>query len=107
MVQSKCAHCGNRFHWCEAFARFGYDDGDGQVQTQAVAEILEDAGYEVKYCRWGPHNTIIFSIMRDGVECMPVSNAQFVIGYDDPRSYLPESVQDILNSEFPPVVLFY
>ena len=40
MVQSKCAHCGNRFHWCEAFAKFGYDDGDGQVQTQAVAEIL-------------------------------------------------------------------
>ena len=53
MVQGKCAYCGNCFHWCEAFAKFGYDDGDGQVHTQAVAEILEGFGYKVKYSRWG------------------------------------------------------
>ncbi len=55
----------------------------------------------------GPHNTIIFSIVKDGVEYMPLNNTQFVIGYDDPQIYLPESVQDILNSEFPPVVFFH
>ena len=79
------------------FAKFGYDDGDGQVQTRAVAKILEDFGYKVKYSRWGPHNTIIFSIVKDGVEYMPLKNPQFVIGYDDPKIYLPDSIRDILN----------
>ena len=51
MVQNKCAHCGNCFHWREAFAKFGYDDGDGNVQIKAVANILEDSGYAVKYSR--------------------------------------------------------
>lgn len=107
MVHNKCTHCGNCFHWREAFAKFGYDDGDGQAQTQAIAKILEDFGYKVKYSRWGPHNTIIFSIMKDGVEYMPLSNTQFVIGYDDLESYLPKSIQNILNRELPPAMLFH
>ncbi len=107
MVQNKCAHCGNCFHWREAFAKFGYDDGDGQVQTQVVATILENSGYEVKYSRWGPHNTIIFSIVKEGVEYMLRNNLEFVIGYDDPQIYLPASIQEILNREHPPVMLFH
>ena len=33
-------------------------------------------------------------------------NVQFVVGFDDPRSYLPKSVQDILISNVLPVVFF-
>ena len=107
MVQNKCAYCGNCFHWLEAFAKFGYDDGDGQVQTQVIAKILEDFGYKVKYSRWRPHNTIIFLIVKDGIEDMPLRNTQFLIGYDDPESCLPKSIQEILNRELPSAILFH
>ena len=39
----------NQYHWSEAFNKFGYDDGDGDVQSPLVAKVLEDAGYSVKY----------------------------------------------------------
>lgn len=106
MAKHKCTHCGNCYHWHEAFAKFGYDDGDGKVETLLVAKILRNAGYTVKYSRWGPHNTIIYSIQKDGVEYMPLHDTRFIIGYDDPQIYLPDSIQDVLNLKLPPVMLF-
>jgi len=90
MKHLKCEHCGNSYHWSEAFAKFGYDgDGDGKVKTPLIAHALEDAGYRVKYSRWSPHNTIIYSIKKGGVEFTPCDNPNYRIGYDDPSSYLP------------------
>ena len=106
MADHRCIHCGNRYHWREAFSKFGYDDGDGKVETPSIARLLQDCGYTVKYSRWGPHNTIIFSIQKDGIEHMPLHDTRFVIGYDDPQIYLPECIQDILNQKVPPVMLF-
>ena len=84
-------------HWSEAFNKFGYDDGDGVVETPLVAEILENAGYRVKYSRWSPHNTIIYSIKKDGTELMPLDHHFWRIGYDDPRAYLGKNIIRILD----------
>ena len=86
-----------KYHWREAFNKFGYDDGDGDIETPLVARILEDAGYAVKYSRWSPHNTIIYSIQKDGMEFMPVNDLKYRIGYDDPRDYLPCNILFIMN----------
>ena len=83
--------------WSNAFYKFGYDDGDGVVETPIIAAILESEGYQVKYRRWSPHNTIIYSITYDGQELMPLHSSQCRIGYDDPRDYLPVSVLHILH----------
>ena len=99
MDDIKCKYCGNSYHWHHAFSKFGYDDGDGDVQTPHVAKVLEDAGYSVKYSRWSPHNTIIYSIQKGGMELMPINNHKHRIGYDDPGSYLPEEILDLLNTE--------
>lgn len=89
--------------WPDAFCKFGYDDGDGVVQTKRIARILEDAGYAVKYARWSPHNTMIYSIKKSGIEFMPLLSKDFRIGYDDPRDYLDPEIQDILDRHFPSV----
>ena len=89
----------NQYHWSEAFNKFGYDDGDGDVQTPLVAKALEDAGYRVKYSRWSPHNTIIYSIKKDGIESMPINNLKYRIGYDDPTLYLPEEIIRLFNGK--------
>ena len=101
MACDKCEHCGNRYHWSHAFSKFGYDDGDGKIGTSEVAELLESEGYEVCYGRWLAHNTLIFSIKKDGMEFMPRNNSAIRIGYDDPTIYLPEDIQVILNSKMP------
>ncbi len=101
MNDLKCKSCGNSYHWSEAFSKFGFDDGDGDVKTPIIAQVLEDAGYAVKYSRWSPHNTIIYSVCKDGIEYMPVDNPQYRIGYDDPMEYLPQDILNLLDSEFP------
>lgn len=107
MIQHKCEHCGNSFHWNNAFAKFGYDDGDGKVETPYIAQILEDAGYSVKYSRWSPHNILIYSIQKNGIEYMPLDNPNFRIGYDDPRNYLPDDIQAILDEKIPSVEIYH
>lgn len=84
-------------HWTHAFDKFGYDDGDGNVETPLIAKALGQHGYLVKYSRWSPHNTIIYSIVKDDVEFMPQENSEFVIGYDDPRNYLSSKILKILS----------
>lgn len=110
MTHHKCKHCGNTYHWSHAFAKFGYDDGDGDgdgnIQTTSVAQILENAGYTVHFSRWSPHNTLIYSIKKNGIEFMPLNSLQYCIGYDDPKNYLPEKIQEILDRKIPPSIIF-
>ena len=75
----KCEACGNSYNWNEAFSKFGFDDGDGDIKTPLIAQALEDAGYHVKYSRWSPHNTLIHSIIRDEIEFMPLNNPLYRI----------------------------
>lgn len=106
MEYMKCKHCGNCSRWKDAFSKFGFNDGDGLIKTPVIAQALENAGYAVKFSRWSPHNTIIYSIKRDGIQYMPNKNSNYLIGYDDPQEYLPVDILALLNTEFPPVSLF-
>lgn len=106
MTDMKCKHCGNSYHWHHAFAKFGYDDGDGKIQTPYIASILEEAGYTVQYSHWSLHNTIISSIAKDGIEYMPLGNPRIFIGYDDPATYLPLDIQILLDDRIPPTRIF-
>jgi len=102
----KCISCGNSYHWSEAFSKFGFNDGDGDVKTPLIALVLENAGYHVKYSRWSPHNTLIYSIKKDGIELMPINDSQFRIGYDDPSEYLPVEILNLLDEDFPSSKIF-
>lgn len=83
--------------WSNAFYKFGYDDGDGVVETPCIAAQLENGGYQVQYSRWSPHNTIIYSIIKGEKELMPVPGMGYRIGYDDPRLYLPTAICRVLD----------
>lgn len=86
--------------WDEAFDKFGFADGDGPVYTHEVAAFIESLGYEVESDSWGMHNTVIFSIKRDGVEVIPADAEH---GYDCPSTYLPADLVAALTEEFGPV----
>ncbi|MCG7861107.1 MAG: hypothetical protein JAZ18_01805 [Candidatus Thiodiazotropha endolucinida] len=106
MCKRKCPHCGNRYHWHHAFSKFGYDDGEGKVETPDIARVLQRAGFTVEYASWPAHNTIISSIRKNGTEYMPLSDPQILIGYDDPANYLPQHIQNLLNTKIPPEDIF-
>lgn len=93
-----CHTCGHAYHWHweDAFDKFGFDDGDGQVMTDAVANVLRTADYEVDAQPWGLHNIVITSICRSGVEQIPASAE---VGYDDPRTYLPAEIVALLDTK--------
>ncbi len=103
MVMTTCDNCGGTFHWSweEAFDKFGFNDGDGQVETWQVESVLVEAGYDVIVTGWGLHNTVIRSIERDGQELMPQDDGEFCVGYDCPRDYLPTAIIDLLDRELP------
>ena len=94
-----CPDCKCRRDWCweEAFDKFGFDDGDGVVMTDTVANALRSAGYFVRVEPWGFHNDVITSIRRDGTDQIPDCTT---IGYDNPRDYLPEEIVDLLDQPF-------
>lgn len=100
MPISECDHCKGEFQWKweDAFDKFGFMDGDGQVMTYIVRDCLEDHGYTVETTEWGLHNTVITSIQRDGIDQIYDS---VTIGYDEPRDYLPEEIIKILDEELP------
>ena len=84
------------WEWEEAFDKFGFDDGDGDVFTGLVAEFIDSLGYESEFSG-GLHNTYFDSIkdksgkdFLDGIE----------IGYSNPREYLPESLVQKLDEHF-------
>ncbi len=58
MPVSECDYYGGTLHWdwIEAFEKFGFGDGDGQVETWQVETALVEAGYEVRVEQWGWHN---------------------------------------------------
>ncbi len=99
MVKTECDNCGATYHWdwTEAFSKFGFNDGDGQVETWSVEAVLSNAGYIVKVEGWGLHNTVITSIKKDGVELIPYDNDEYTFGYDDPRVYFPAEIVDLLE----------
>lgn len=100
MPSCTCDTCGSLYHWIweDAFDKFGFGDGDGQVETEMVVGVLEDAGYVIEHDVWGLHNDVISSIKKDGVEQIPESAD---IGYDDPRTYLPAAIVTLLDEKLP------
>lgn len=102
MPISICDNCGSSYlwHWEEAFYKFGFNDGDGQVETWQVESVLSKAGYLVQSHKWGLHNTVITSIQKDGVEYIPSNTSKHNHGYDAPRQYLPEVIIQLLDDAF-------
>jgi len=103
MVQTTCDTSGGTLHWdwTEAFAKFGFGDGDGQVETWQVEAVLAEVGYEVTVEEWGAHNTVITSISKDGVELIPYANPSYRFGYDNPRAYFPAELVTLLDEKLP------
>lgn len=97
MPISTCHTCGGHYQWNweEAFDKFGFGDGDGQVETDTVVAVLENAGFSVEAMPWGLHNVVIVSIKdRSGTELIP---ATVSAGYDAPRTYLPKAIIRLLD----------
>ena len=96
-----CPTCHHEHSWCweDAFYKFGFEDGDGFILTEHVAEALRVHGYAVKVEPWGCHNITIASIKRGQMDLIPVTAS---LGYDDPRSYLPKTIVGLLDAAFPP-----
>ncbi|TXG87732.1 MAG: hypothetical protein E6R14_00770 [Thermomicrobiales bacterium] len=94
-----CPTCGTRlWSWEEAFDKYGFDDGDGLVMTETVADALRSRGYVVVTASWGLHNVIITEITKKGRSLIPQGA---IVGFDDPRKYLPTGVIALLDREFP------
>lgn len=100
MSYSVCKTCCARheWHWTEAFDKFGFNDGDGLVMTEAVADVLRDAGLTVNVTLWGMHNVIINSVSDNDTNLIP---RHVLIGHDDPRDYLPPHIITLLDEAFP------
>ncbi len=100
MSFTTCTTCGNRYEWSweEAFDKFGFEDGDGLVMTDHVADFLRSTGLSVTVQQYGFHNLVITNIERDGQSLIPEPTQ---LGYDDPRDYLPEDIVDDLDRHFP------
>lgn len=98
-----CPRCQCRCLWAweEAFDKFGFNDGDGVIMTEAVAEALRLHGYTVTVRTWGLHNEVITAIELAGTHVIPRGAR---IGYDDPREYLPGKVIALLDQAFPDYV---
>lgn len=99
MPYTTCRLCNTDvlWSWEEAFDKFGFSDGEGEVMTCEVADALEQAGYEVTSEQWGLHNEVILSIRKDGVEQIPIGTN---VGYDEPRRYLPLDIVQLLDEQF-------
>ncbi len=103
MAKSTCDTCGGSlaWSWTEAFDEFGFNDGDGSVETWQVEDVLIQAEYAVTVNGWGLHNTVIASIKSDGVEQIPYGDPTIRFGYDDPRAYLPAKIVNLLDNALP------
>lgn len=103
MVYAKCINCGHKYHWewIEAFSKFGFKDGDGQVETRTVAFVLEEAGYEVETWKWFVHNELIIYLSKGGVEFLPTLGSRYLLGYDHPRKFLSTEIIELLDEAFP------
>jgi len=104
MACTACNNCGGEYewNWIDAFDKFGFNDGDGQVETPLVASALMEAGFEVELDGWGMHNDVITSIKGNGVEMIPYNDPEYTFGYSDPSLYFPEEIVVLLDELFPP-----
>lgn len=95
-----CRVCGAYVEWSweEAFQKFGFGDGDGNVFTADVAAVLRAAGYGVEHHVWGCHNDVILAITQGGTNLIPPDAK---VGYDSPRRYLPAAIVTLLDSKLP------
>tara|TARA_Y100000588_G_scaffold9751_1_gene10874 strand:- start:22103 stop:22606 length:504 start_codon:yes stop_codon:yes gene_type:complete len=98
-----CRTCGQtidsrkHINWTEAFCKFGYGDGDGEVFTPEIVEHIEKLGL-ICECSGSMHNTIIDSIKdKDGKELIGES---VETGYDCPRVYLPSFLIKHLDAKY-------
>jgi hypothetical protein len=99
-----CECCGGQiaWSWTEAFEKFGFNDGDGQIMTYVVRDVLTEAGFEVTDHHWGLHNVVIVSIVcPTRGELMPGDASGVQVGYDDPRDYLPADIIALLDRALP------
>ncbi|MGH1378973.1 MAG: hypothetical protein ACRBB3_09155 [Alphaproteobacteria bacterium] len=103
MVCDECINCRQDIHWewVEAFSKFGFNDGDGMIGTWLVADILARKGYALNIGKWGVHNIMISSLRKNGTEFMPDALTDYRIGYDNPRTYLPSHIIELLDKSFP------
>lgn len=103
MPVSECECCGGdyRWSWTEAFDKFGFMDGHGQVETWRVKRVLAEAGYDDVIQIWGAHNVVISSIRKEGQEMVPYDNLYYEFVYDDPRTYFPAEIVELLDEKLP------
>jgi len=96
MPTANCPHCAADHYWSwqEAFNKFGFNDGDGLVMTDQIADVLRAAGYTVTVKMWGMHNTVITSIAMNGVELIP-TDLDYRNG--DPSGCLPAAIVTLLD----------
>lgn len=90
----ECHHCRTLhfWHWKTAFK---YCESQILAQTETVAEVLQAAGYELKFDdSYEP--AVIDSMMLDGNELLPEQGLRG----DDPRAYLPAEVVSLLDAKF-------
>lgn len=99
MTVTTCNNCGGSYewHWEDAFDKFGFNDGEGQIETWTVGHILELAGYTVEIVGWGLHNSVIHSLKLADEEFIPEEDSEHVFGYDNPRNYLPKEIIKLLD----------
>ena len=86
-------------HWeiTDAFAKFGFEDGDGHNFTDDVAAAIEAAGpYRCPRQIWGLHNYVIEAIQEERAPDEWVRIAEFD-GYTlPPWQSLPTAIRDAL-----------
>ncbi len=101
MSTTTCPTCCHEttWSWTEAFEKFGFEDEDGLVMTEHVAEVLRQHGYKVTTECWGCHNIVITSIRTPKRKELIPETAN--LGYDDPRRFLPKQIVELLDKAFP------
>lgn len=84
--------------WEDAFSHSGFDGGSNPLMLAMTAEALSAKGYAVAVDSCSFDNVVITSIERDDAEQISDS---VKLGYDDPRSYLPAPIIELLDAAFP------
>ena len=85
------------WQWEDAFDKFGFGDGDGANFTHEVEDFLLKHGWTAVADWWGIHNYMIIELTGPNGE-KPMADA--VVGYDNPREYLPKELIDKLDKTF-------
>lgn len=80
----------------EAFAKFGFQDGDGPNFSHDVGDALQDRGLQVELDTYGLHNYMVMSVTKPGTSEDPGWALEFD-GYQVPEwNDLPIEVRQAL-----------